>query len=47
MGHSRLKKKKNKPEEITESQNNRMVGAGRDLYGSSSPTLSPKQGHLQ
>ena len=28
---------------ITESQNYRMVGAGRDLCGSS----SPKQGHLQ
>ena len=24
-----------------------MVGAGRDLWGSSSPTLLPKQGHLQ
>jgi len=24
-----------------------MVGAGRDLCGSSSPTLLPKQGHLQ
>ena len=24
-----------------------MVGVGRDLYGSSSPTLLPKQGHLQ
>ena len=29
------------------SQNHRMVGAGRDLCGSSSPTLLPKQGHLQ
>ena len=25
----------------------RMFGVGRDLYGSSSPTLLPKQGHLQ
>jgi len=24
-----------------------MVGFGRDLFGSSSPTLPPKQGHLQ
>jgi len=32
---------------ITESQNHRMVGAGRDLCGSSSPTLLLKQGHLQ
>jgi len=31
---------------ITESQNHRMVGVGRDLCGSSSPTLLPKQGHL-
>ena len=30
--------------EITESQNHRMVGVGRDLCGSSSPTLLPKQG---
>ena len=28
-------------------QNHRMVGVGRDLCGSSSPTLLPKQGHLQ
>ena len=27
------------------SQNHRMVGVGRDLCGSSSPTLLPKQGH--
>jgi len=27
---------------ITESQNHRMIGAGRDLCGSSSPTLLPK-----
>jgi len=33
--------------DITESQNHRMVGVGRDLCGSSSPTLLPKQGHLQ
>jgi len=33
--------------EFTESQNQRMVGVGRDLCGSSSPTLLPKQGHLQ
>ena len=32
---------------ITESQNHKMVGVGRDLCGSSSPTLLPKQGHLQ
>ena len=32
---------------ITESQNHRIVGVGRDLCGSSSPTLLPKQGHLQ
>ena len=32
---------------FTESQNHRMVGVGRDLCGSSSPTLLPKQGHLQ
>ena len=29
------------------SQNQRVVGVGRDLCGSSSPTLLPKQGHLQ
>ena len=28
-------------------QNHRMVGVGRDLCGSSSPTTLPKQGHLQ
>ena len=28
-------------------QNHRIVGVGRDLCGSSSPTLLPKQGHLQ
>jgi len=32
---------------ITESQNHRMIGVGRDLCGSSSPTLLLKQGHLQ
>jgi len=32
---------------VTESQNHRMVGVGRDLCWSSSPTLLPKQGHLQ
>jgi len=32
---------------IRESQNHRIVGVGRDLCGSSSPTLLPKQGHLQ
>jgi len=36
-----------KDRRITESQNHRMVGVGRDLCGSSSPTLLPKQGHLQ
>jgi len=33
--------------EVTESQNHRIVGVGRDLCGSSSPTPLPKQGHLQ
>jgi len=33
--------------EVAESQNHRMVGVGRDLCGSPSPTLLPKQGHLQ
>jgi len=32
---------------LTVSQNHRMVGVGRDLWGSSSPTPLPKQGHLQ
>ena len=32
---------------FTESLNHRMVGVGRDLCGSSSPTPLPKQGHLQ
>ena len=32
---------------ITESQNHRMVGVGRDLCGSSSPIFLSKQGHLQ
>jgi len=30
-----------------ESQNHRMLGFGRDLCGSSSPTPLPKQGHLE
>jgi len=30
---------------ITESQNQRMLGTGRDLCGSSSPTPLLKQGH--
>jgi len=29
------------------TQNHRMVRVGRDLCGSFSPTLLPKQGHLQ
>jgi len=29
------------------SQNHRLVGVGRDLCGSSSATLLPKQGHLE
>ena len=33
--------------QITEPQNHRMFGVGRDLCGSSSPTLLPKQDHLQ
>ena len=32
---------------FSESQNHRIVGVGRDLCGSSSPTPLPKQGHLQ
>jgi len=32
---------------VQESQNHRIVVVGRDLCGSSSPTLLPKQGHLQ
>jgi len=36
-----------KDAEFTESQNHRMVGVGRDLCGSSSPTPLPKKGHLQ
>ena len=31
----------------TESLNHRILGVGRDLCGSSSPTPLPKQGHLQ
>ena len=30
---------------VTASQNHRMFGVGRDLYGSSSPNPLPKQGH--
>jgi len=33
--------------ELMKSQNHRMVGIGRDLCGSSSPTLLLKQGHLE
>jgi len=29
------------------TQNHRMFGVGRDLWGSSSPTVLPKQGHLE
>jgi len=43
-GKVREEKEKNSKKE---SQNQRMVGVGRDLCGSSSPTLLPKQGHLQ
>jgi len=32
---------------LPESHNHRMVGVGRDLCGSSSSTLLPKQGHLE
>ena len=32
---------------LTEQQNHRIVGVGRDLCGSSSPPLLPKQGRLQ
>jgi len=32
---------------LGEQQNHRIVGVGRDLCGSPSPTLLPKQGHLQ
>jgi len=35
------------PRVLRESQNHRMVGVGRDVCGSSSPTPLPKQGHLQ
>ena len=40
-----LTKRKLGHKTITESQNHRMAGVGRDLCGSSSPTLLPKQGH--
>jgi len=36
-----------KLETVIEPQNHRTAGVGRDLCGSSSPTLLPKQGHLQ
>ena len=42
-----MKKLLRKSNIITESQNHRMVGVGRDLCGSSSPTQLPKQSHLQ
>jgi len=46
--HSAIRKKNEQNETATgESQNHRMVGVGRDLCGSSSPTLLPKQNHLQ
>jgi len=32
---------------VTASQNHRMLGVGRDLWGSFRPTPLPKQGHLQ
>ena len=35
-----------KPRQVTESQNHRIVGVGRDLCGSSSPTLLLKQGQV-
>jgi len=35
------------PGHLQDPQNHRMLGFGRDLCGSSSPTLLPKQGHLQ
>jgi len=35
------------PGAVTESQNHRIAGVGRDLCGSPSPTLLPKQGHPQ
>jgi len=36
-----------KPHPTWPSQNHRIVGVGRDLWGSSSPAPLPKQGHLQ
>jgi len=33
--------------QITESQNHRVFGVGRDLCGSSGATPLPKQGHLE
>jgi len=41
------KKKKTCRVNKDESQNHRMVGVGRDLWGSPSPTLLPKQGLLE
>jgi len=41
------KQKWKKPKQTALPQNHRMFGVGRDLCGSSSPTLLPKQGHLQ
>jgi len=41
------KRKKKSVNTVTESQNHRMVGVGRDLCGSSSPTPLLKQGLLQ
>ena len=35
------------PFDILGTQNHSMVGVGRNLHGSPSPTLLPKQGHLQ
>jgi len=32
---------------ITQSQNHKIFGVGRDLWGTSSPNPLPKQGHLE
>jgi len=40
-------RKKREVRGVTESQNHRMVGVGRDLCGSSSPTPVLKQDHLE
>jgi len=37
----------NTEHDVTESENDRMLGVGRDLCGSPSPTFTPKKGHLQ